>query len=71
MLKKTITISFLPLLLVTGCAMFGNNNSQPAATSQSSSGYAQDPDNPTVGSRAASNEEFPQENQLTPPKNQQ
>jgi hypothetical protein len=71
MFKQAITICLLSLLLITGCAMFGNNNNQPATTSQTSSSYAQDPDNPTVGSRAASNEEFPQENQLTPPKNQQ
>ncbi len=60
MKKYLIAIAFITLNLVA-CASSGNNTS-----TDSTAAYANQPDSSTVSSRAASSEEFPEENQLTP-----
>jgi len=58
--KRIILIAGIALTLVA-CA-----NNANAPNNDSLTTYGNQPDSPTVNSRAASNEEFPQENQLTP-----
>lgn len=48
-------------LTLIACANNGNGPNNDSLTT-----YGNQPDSPTVSSRAASSEEFPQENQLTP-----
>lgn len=60
MKKYLIAIAFITLNLVA-CASSGNG-----ANNNSTATYANQPDSPTVSSRAASSEEFPEENKLTP-----
>lgn len=59
MKKYLIAIAFITLNLVA-CASSGNGANNSTDT------YANQPDSPTVNSRAASSEEFPEENKLTP-----
>lgn len=58
--KQIMLIAGMALTLIA-CANNGNGPNNDSLTT-----YGNQPDSPTVSSRAASSEEFPQENQLTP-----
>jgi len=58
--KRIILITGIALTLIA-CANNGNTPNNNSLTT-----YDNQPDSPTVNSRAASSEEFPEENQLTP-----
>lgn len=62
-MKLMLTIIASACLLLASCA---TNNPGPNSSNNNSgiSTYGNDPDNPNVSSRAASSQEFPQENQF-------
>ena len=61
MKKLTLLITLLATFILGACATQGNKNN---STGNGIDTYNNTPDNPIVNSRAASSEEFPQENQL-------
>lgn len=55
------------LLIIISCfGLFACATNNSGSTGNSINTYDNQPDSPTVGSRAASSVEFPEENQLTP-----
>lgn len=61
MKKLTLLITLLATFILGACATQGSKNN---STGNDIDTYNNTPDNPMVNSRAASSEEFPQENQL-------
>lgn len=63
MKKLTLLITLLATFILGACATQGSKNNS-TGTGNGIDTYNNTPDNPMVNSRAASSEEFPQENQL-------
>lgn len=61
-MKSTLVIIISACLMLASCAT--NNSGSSNSNNSGISTYGNDPDNPNVSSRAASSQEFPQENQF-------